>query len=161
MPQKYLALLNLGCYCINQNNMKRDDYLTNKQNHVLPTGNSSPSSLDNRTLLLVKLRPKLFIIININISIPIILNCFIPICISFYRSNPPEVFLGKFVLKVCSKLTGEHPCRSVILIKLLCKLLFSKNISGGLLLFLHEDQIIFLFTLLNFISPLTHIRSIR
>ena len=36
------------------------------------------------------------------------------------RSSPPEVFLEKSVLKVCSKFTEEHPCRSVILIKLLC-----------------------------------------
>ena len=36
------------------------------------------------------------------------------------RSSPPEVFLGKGVLKICSKFTGEHPCRSVISIKLLC-----------------------------------------
>ena len=31
----------------------------------------------------------------------------------------PEVFLGKGVLKICSKFTGEHPWRSVISIKLL------------------------------------------
>ena len=31
------------------------------------------------------------------------------------RSSPQEVF---FVLKICSKFTGEHPCRSVISIKL-------------------------------------------
>ena len=37
-----------------------------------------------------------------------------------YRSNSLEVFLGKGVLKICSKFTGEHPCRSVISIKLLC-----------------------------------------
>ena len=30
------------------------------------------------------------------------------------RSNPPEVFLGKSILKLCIKFTGEHPCRSVI-----------------------------------------------
>ena len=30
------------------------------------------------------------------------------------------MFLGKGVLKICSKFTGEHPCRSAILIKLLC-----------------------------------------
>ena len=30
----------------------------------------------------------------------------------------PEVFLGKRVLKICSKFTGEHPCRSLISIKL-------------------------------------------
>ena len=32
----------------------------------------------------------------------------------------PEVFLEKGVLKICSKFTGVHPCRSVISIKLLC-----------------------------------------
>ena len=35
------------------------------------------------------------------------------------RSSRPEVFLGKGVLKICRKFTGEHPCRSVISIKLL------------------------------------------
>ena len=31
-----------------------------------------------------------------------------------YRSSRPEVFLRKGVLKICSKFTGEHPCRSAI-----------------------------------------------
>ena len=31
-----------------------------------------------------------------------------------FRSSHPEVFLGKGVLKICSKFTGEHPCRSAI-----------------------------------------------
>ena len=35
-----------------------------------------------------------------------------------FRSSRSEVFLGKGVLKICSKFTGEHPCRSAILIKL-------------------------------------------
>ena len=30
------------------------------------------------------------------------------------------MFLGKGVLKMCSKFTGEHPCRSAISITLLC-----------------------------------------
>ena len=30
------------------------------------------------------------------------------------RSSPPVAFLGKSVLKICSKFTGEHPCQSVI-----------------------------------------------
>ena len=34
------------------------------------------------------------------------------------RSSRPEVLLGKSVLKICSKFTGEHPCRSAISIKL-------------------------------------------
>ena len=36
------------------------------------------------------------------------------------RSSPPELFIGKPFLKICSKFTGEHPCRNVISIKLLC-----------------------------------------
>ena len=39
---------------------------------------------------------------------------------AIYRSSHPEVFIGKGVLKICSKFTGEHPCRSAISIKLLC-----------------------------------------
>ena len=31
-----------------------------------------------------------------------------------YRSCRPEVLLGKDVLKICSKFTGQHPCRSAI-----------------------------------------------
>ena len=34
------------------------------------------------------------------------------------RNSRPEVFLGKSVLKICSKFTGEHPCWSAISIKL-------------------------------------------
>ena len=37
---------------------------------------------------------------------------------SSFRSSYPEVFVGKGVLKLCSKFTGEHPCRSAISIKL-------------------------------------------
>ena len=36
-----------------------------------------------------------------------------------FRSSPPEVLLGKSLLKRCSKFTGEHLCRSVISIELL------------------------------------------
>ena len=36
----------------------------------------------------------------------------------FFRSSPPEVFLRKGVLKICSKFTGEHSFQSVISIKL-------------------------------------------
>ena len=69
------------------------------------------------------------------------------------RSNPPEVLLLKGILEICSKFTGEHPCRSVISVKLqsnfieitlrhgcspvnlLCifRTPFPKNTSGGLL----------------------------
>ena len=70
------------------------------------------------------------------------------------RNSHPEVFLEKGVLKICSKFTGEHPCQSVISIKLLCNFIeitlrhgcspvnsmhifrtpFLKNPSGRLLL---------------------------
>ena len=70
------------------------------------------------------------------------------------RSSSSEVFLGKGVLKICSKFTGEHPCWSAISIKLLCNFIeiglrhgcspvnslnifrtsFPKSTSGGLLL---------------------------
>ena len=36
-----------------------------------------------------------------------------------FRSSHTEVFLGKGVLKICSKFTGEHSCRSAVSIKLL------------------------------------------
>ena len=37
-----------------------------------------------------------------------------------YRSSHPEVFRGKGVLKICSKVAAEHPCRSVSSISLFC-----------------------------------------
>ena len=52
------------------------------------------------------------------------------------RSSHPEAFLGKGVLKICSKFTGEHPCRSAISIKLLCK-----NTSGRLLLSVSYEKL--------------------
>ena len=68
-----------------------------------------------------------------------------------FRSSPSAMFLGKCVLNICSKCTGQHPCRSAVSIKLLCtnctpawvfscnllhifRTLFPKNISGWLLL---------------------------
>ena len=74
-----------------------------------------------------------------------------------YRSSRPEKFLGKVVLKICSKFTGEHPCRSAISIKLQSNFIeitlrhgcspvnllhifrtpFLKNTSGWLLLIIH------------------------
>ena len=41
---------------------------------------------------------------------------------SLFRSSHPMVFLEKGVLEICGKFTGEHPCWSVISIKLLCNL---------------------------------------
>ena len=41
-----------------------------------------------------------------------------PIYPIIFRSSRPEVFLGKSVLKICRKFTGEHPYRSAISIKL-------------------------------------------
>ena len=53
-----------------------------------------------------------------------------------YRSSHPEVFLRKGVLKIYSKFTREHPCRSVISIKLLWATDF-RNTYGWMLLYLH------------------------
>ena len=82
-------------------------------------------------------------------------SVFVKLCICWRcRSSRREVFLRTGVLKICSKFTGEHPCRSAISIKLLCsfieitlrhgcssvnllqifKILCPKNTSGGLLL---------------------------
>ena len=74
------------------------------------------------------------------------------------RSSHPELFLRKVVLEICSKFIGEHPCRSVISIKMLCSIIkialrhgcspvnllhilgnpFPMNTSGWLLLQLDE-----------------------
>ena len=40
-----------------------------------------------------------------------------PTKLGTFRSSPSEVFLEKGVLKICSKFTGEHTCRSAISIK--------------------------------------------
>ena len=86
---------------------------------------------------------------------PLARNGLIIYTVSFtLSSSPPEVFLGKGVLKICSKFTGEQPCRSVITINFqsnfieitlwhgcspvnllhIFRTLFSRNTSGGLLL---------------------------
>ena len=78
-----------------------------------------------------------------------------------YRSSHPEVFLGKGVLKIYSKSTGEHPCRSAISIKLqsnfieialrdgcspvnllhIFRTYFPKNTSGRLLLQIGYNEV--------------------
>ena len=39
---------------------------------------------------------------------------------TYDRSSLPQVFLGKGILKIYSKFTGEQPCQSAISIKFLC-----------------------------------------
>ena len=39
-------------------------------------------------------------------------------CQDYYRNSHLEVFLGKGVLKIRSRFSGEHPCQSETLIKL-------------------------------------------
>ena len=87
------------------------------------------------------------------------------------RSSRPEVFLGKGVLKICSKFTEEQPCRSVISIKLQSNFIeitlrhrcspvnllhtlrtpFPKNSSGRLLLEFALQRSYF-----NFFSKILH-----
>ena len=76
-----------------------------------------------------------------------------PMATTLARSSHPEVLLVKDVQKICSKFTGERPCRSVISIKLqsfieiairngcspvnllhIFRTAFPKNTSGWLLL---------------------------
>ena len=79
------------------------------------------------------------------------------------RSSRSEVFLGKGVLKIWSKFTGEHPYRSAISIKLLwrsaisikllCRTAFPRNTSGWLLLEMSKTimilRICFIFLVFN------------
>ena len=69
---------------------------------------------------------KFFYQLNYSLRIPLMWSKLRSIDI-ICRSSHPEVLLGKGVLKICSKFTGEHSWRSAILIKLLCN-------SGWLLL---------------------------
>ena len=47
----------------------------------------------------------------------------------YARSSPPDVFLEKDMLKIYCKFTGEHTCRCVISIKLLCNTVTSGTIN--------------------------------
>ena len=58
--------------------------------------------------------------INSDITISFITITNVSVNIKHPRGSRPEVFLIKGALKICSKFTGESPCRSVISIKLLC-----------------------------------------
>ena len=55
---------------------------------------------------------------QIHIKRPDVVNNFPQIQNESFRSSHSEVFCLKVVLKICNKFTGEHPCRSAILIKL-------------------------------------------
>ena len=92
-----------------------------------------------------------------------------------YKSSCPKMFLGKALLKICSKFTGELPCRSATSIKLLCNFIeitlwhpcspvnllyifktsFPKNTSGWLLLGLEsaEKTLAKIFSLIETIAP--------
>ena len=70
-----------------------------------------------------------WVIVSVAVSVYIALNfgqilvnwrSLIFIILDYFGSSRPELFLGKDVLKICRKFTGEHPCRSVTSKKLLC-----------------------------------------
>ena len=67
-----------------------------------------------------------------DLSLVLFFSTFIQIC--SIRSSHPEVFLGKDVLKRCSKFTGEHPSRSVISIKLLLATFLKSHFGMDVLL---------------------------
>ena len=58
---------------------------------------------------------------------------------SSFRSSRRELFLEKGVLKICSKFTGEYPCRSATSIKLLCNFI-EIVLRHGLLLIMNIVQ---------------------
>ena len=90
------------------------------------------------------------------------------------------MFLVNGVLKICSKYTGKHPCRSMISIKLLCSFIeialrhgcspvklrhifrtpFLKNTFGWLLLYIHEFCLLMI-ELFSVISWMTWFKKIR
>ena len=82
---------------------------------------------------------------------------YFPTNLLMFRSSHPEVFLGKGVLKICSKFTGEHPCQSAISIKLICNFMeitlrhgcspvfFLRTPLGGRFCWRHYDCLVFLF----------------
>ena len=39
---------------------------------------------------------------------------------TIFRGSRPGLFLGKGILKICSRFKGEHSCRNAISVKLLC-----------------------------------------
>ena len=92
-----------------------------------------------------------------------------PNVLRLFRSSRPEVFLGKGILKICSKFTGKHSCGSAISIKLLftlrhgCSLVnlldifrtpFPKNTSGRLLLIVVTCLFLSAFICLLVIEPI-------
>ena len=48
-----------------------------------------------------------------------------------FRSSPPELFLGRGVLKICRKFTGEHLYRSAISIKLLWNFCYFRSFQAS------------------------------
>ena len=38
--------------------------------------------------------------------------------LTYLRNSHAEMFLGRDILKICSKFTGEHPCRSAVALQL-------------------------------------------
>ena len=73
--------------------------------------------------------------INLDLSISLITIANVSANIKDPRNSHPRVFLVKGVLKICSKFTGEHPCRSAISIKFICKAtLLKSDFSMGVIL---------------------------
>ena len=68
-----------------------------------------------------------------------------------YRSSCPELFLEKGVLKICRKFTGEHPCRRVISIELLCfaEHIFLRTPLNGKKYFLKNFELYILINLIK------------
>ena len=94
---------------------KRKLYLFWK-NHLCICSYASCLSLAQISKTLKKTFSKTFLACQLNFAVVVWVNE--GKYLNIFKSHP-EVFLGKGILKICSKFTGEHPCRSVVSIKLL------------------------------------------
>ena len=105
-----LSKLSIGD--IHNDILQRKDYYNALENHLRPD-----------FLVMIKLSENVLhcsSCVKFETEVPVISD----------RSSRPEVLLGKGVLKICSAFTGEHPCWSVVSIKLQKKncCLFSEHI---------------------------------
>ena len=69
-----------------------------------------------------------------------------------FRSSLSEVFLGKDVMKICTKFTGEHLCRTVISITLQSYDFVSKIVFYFQLVQFSETCLLFSFVRFRFFS---------
>ena len=65
---------------------------------------------------------------------------YIVIIIYGESSSLPEVFLGKGVLKICSKFTGEHPCKATLLKSHFGMCTYRTPLDGWFYIYIYENK---------------------